>query len=129
MEFVLGRRAGYFEPNADVFIDDERGQVIVAVEVAGADPDSLRISIDDRYLLISGRRTEVARFRRGSFIQKEIVHGQFAKRVSLPVAIDFVDVVASYADGVLVIALPVSATAYLPTSRTEIRMTIKRTLS
>jgi HSP20 family protein len=129
MEFVIGRRVGYFEPNADVFIDDERGQLIVAVEVAGADPDSLRISIDDRYLFISGRRMEVARFRRGSFIQKEIAHGQFTKRVHLPVAVDFGDVIASYADGVLVVALPVSATAYLPTARTEIRMTIKRTLS
>ncbi len=128
MDFVLRPRLG-FEPNADVFVDEERGQVVVAVEVAGADPESLRVSIDDRYLTIAGRRAEVVNFRRGSFIQKEIAYGAFAKRIALPVAVDFGDIVAQYADGVLVIALPVSPTAYLPTARTEIRMIVKRTLS
>ena len=128
MDFVLRPRLG-FEPNADVFIDEERGQVVVAVEAAGADPDSLRVSVDDGFLSISGRRTEVVSFRRGSFIQKEIAYGQFAKRIHLPVAVDFSDVVAQYGDGVLVIALAISPTAYLPTARTEIRMIVKRTLS
>lgn len=128
MDFVLRPRLG-FEPNADVFVDEERGQVVVAVEVAGADPESLRVSVDDRYLTITGRRAEVVNFRRGSFIQKEIAYGAFAKRIHLPVAVDFSDIVAQYADGVLVIALPVSPTAYLPTARTEIRMIVKRTLS
>ena len=128
MDFVLRPRLG-FEPNADVFVDEERGQVVVAVEVAGADPESLRVSVDDRYLTITGRRAEAVNFRRGSFIQKEIAYGAFAKRIHLPVAVDFSDIVAQYADGVLVIALPVSPTAYLPTARTEIRMIVKRTLS
>lgn len=118
-----------FEPNADVFVDDERGQVIVSVEVAGADPESLRVAVDDRYLFISGRRSGAVRFRSGSFIQKEIAYGEFLKRIPLPVAVDFGDVVANYADGVLVIALPISATAYLPTARTEVRLIVKRTLS
>lgn len=128
MDFVVRTRLG-FEPNADVFVDEERGQVVVAVEVAGADPESLRVSVDDRYLSITGRRAEVANFRRGSFIQKEIAYGNFAKRIHLPIAIDFSDIVAHYADGVLVIGLPISTTAYLPTARTEIRMIVKRTLS
>ncbi len=128
MDFVLRPRLG-FEPNADVFVDEERGQVVVAVEVAGADPESLRVSVDDRYLMIAGRRAEIVNFRRGSFIQKEIAYGAFAKRIALPVAVDFSDIVAQYADGVLVIALPVSPTAYLPTARTEIRIIVKRTLS
>jgi len=119
-----------FEPNADVFVDEERGQVVVAVEVAGADPESLRVEVDDRSLMISGLRAEPVRFRRGSFIQKEISYGTFAKRVRLPVAVDLLgDANANYADGVLVIALPISSTTYLPPARTEIRMIVKRTLS
>jgi len=128
MDFVLRPRLG-FEPNADVFVDDERGQMIVAVEVAGADPDSLRVSFDDRYLSITGRRAEIVNYRRGSFTQKEIAYGNFAKRIHLPVPVDFGDVVAQYSDGVLVIALPISPTAYLPTARTEIRLIVKRTIS
>lgn len=129
MEFIVHTRLG-FEPNADVFIDEERGQMVVTVEVAGADPESLRIAIDDRYLLISGRRSHPIPFGRGSLIQKEIAYGSFAKRIALPVAVDLLeDASAGYADGVLVIALPVSPGVRLPSTRTEIRMIVKRTLS
>ncbi|MDQ2864889.1 MAG: Hsp20/alpha crystallin family protein [Candidatus Eremiobacteraeota bacterium] len=125
---MLRTRLG-FEPNADVFIDEERGQVVVVVELAGANPETLRVAVDDRYLSITGRRSEAVNFRRGSFVQKEIAYGAFAKRIHLPVSIDFGDIVAQYADGALVIRLPLSATAYLPTTRTEIRMIVKRTLA
>lgn len=129
MDYVIRQRLGQFEPNADVFVDEERGQVVVAVEIAGADPESLRIAIDGRHLWIFGRRPEAVRLRHGSFMQKEIVHGEFAKRVYLPMVVDFVDVAARYTDGVLVIALPVAATAYLPTTLTEIRLTLTRTIA
>jgi HSP20 family molecular chaperone IbpA len=129
MDFIVRSRLG-FEPNADVFVDEERGLVVVAVEVAGADPDSLRVEVDGRFLTISGVRLEPVRFRRGSFVQKEISYGPFGKQVGLPVPVDLLgDTHASYADGVLVIALPISSTAYLPATRTEIRMIVKRTLS
>lgn len=128
MDFVVRTRIG-FEPNADVFIDEERGEVIVALEIAGADPDTLQVAVDERSLLVTGRRSEAVRFGRGSFVQKEIAYGNFAKRVPLPVAVDFTgEATASYHDGVLVIGLPISATTYLPTTRTEIRMIVKRTL-
>lgn len=129
MDFVVRPRLG-FEPNADVFVDEERGQMIVAVELAGADPESLRVAVEDRYLQITGTRSEGVRFRRGSFIQKEIAYGPFAKRVRLPVPVDFLgETTANYHDGVLVIAVPISATALLPSTRTEIRLILKRTIS
>ncbi len=129
MDFIVRSRLG-FEPNADVFVDEERGLVVVAVEVAGADPDSLRVEVDGRYLTVVGVRGEPVRFQRGSFVQKEIAYGPFGKQVRLPVGVDLLgDAHASYADGVLVISLAVSSTAYLPTTRTEIRMIVKRTLS
>lgn len=129
MEYIVRPRLGAFEPNADVVIDEERGVVLVAVEAAGADPASLRVELDDRSLAISGVRSETVRVRRGSFIQKEISYGSFAKRVRLPVVVDLLgDAQAEYADGVLVITLPISSAAYIPATRTEIRMIVKRTL-
>lgn len=129
MEFVLRTRLGTFEPNADVFVDEEGRRVVVVVEIAGADPDSLRVGIDERYLVAAGRRLESGRRRHGSFAQKEIVNGEFLKRIPLPVPVEYEGVVASYDDGLLVIVAPLAATAYLRTSRTELHVMVKRTHS
>ncbi len=129
MDFVLRTRLGTFEPNADVFVDEDSGRVVAIVEVAGADPETLRVGVDELHLYISGRRLEAVRLRNGSFVQKEITYGEFAKRIHLPVAVEYDDVAASYADGLLIIALPTAATAYRPTSRTELHILVKRTHS
>lgn len=128
MEFVIRPRLG-FEPNADVFVDEEGGRLVAVVELAGADPDSLRVGVDERYLVIAGRRSETIRLQRGSFVQKEITYGEFAKRIHLPVAVEYGDVTATYTDGLLVIVLPVAAMAYRPTARTELHIIVKRTHS
>ena len=126
---MLRTKIGTFEPNADVFVDEDGHRVVVVVEVAGADPDSLQVGVDERHLYIGGRRMETVRLRRASFVQKEIGYGEFVKRVHLPVAVEYADVAASYADGLLVIALPIAATAYRPTARTELHILVKRTHS
>jgi HSP20 family protein len=126
VEFVLRTRLGSFAPNADVFIDEERRQVVAVIEVAGADPDSLRIGLDERYLVVAGRRQESARLHCRSFVQKEIVQGEFLKRIPLPVAIEYEGVAASYEDGLLIVAAPIAATAYMPTARTQLHVIIKR---
>jgi HSP20 family protein len=128
MEFVLRTRVGHYEPNADVFIDEERSDLIVKLELAGADPDSLRIAVGERSLTITGRRLDTTRVRRGSFVQKEIEYGEFAKRIDLPVAIFAEDVIADYSDGILVIALPISSIEYIPATRIETSIIVKRTL-
>jgi HSP20 family protein len=129
MEFVVRTRVGAFEPNADVFVDEEERRVVAVIEVAGATPESLRIAVDERYLVISGRRFEAVRLRRGSFVQKEIAYGDFVKRIHLPVAVEFEGVAASYDDGLLIVVAPIAATAYLPTARTELHIMVKRTHS
>jgi HSP20 family protein len=128
MEFLVRPRLGAFQPNADVFIDDDQRSVVVVVEVAGADPESLRIGVDERALVIGGRRRKTAR-RGGSFVQKEIAHGEFAKRVALPVAVEYERIAATYEDGFLTVVAPIAATAYLPTMRTELHVLVKRTHS
>jgi HSP20 family protein len=129
MEFVIRPRLGSFEPNADVFVDEDGQRLVAVVELAGADPESLRVGVDERYLVIKGRRQETIRLRRGSFVQKEIAYGEFAKRLHLPVAVEYGEVTATYADGLLVIVLPVATTAYRPTARTELHIILKRTHS
>ena len=128
MEF-LKQHAGHFQPNSDVFIDEEHGRLVVKVEVAGADTENLRIAVDERHLIIIGRRIDATRFSRGSFLQKEIEYGEFVKKIHLPVAVEYDTVSATYGSGILTIGLAIAATEYVPTSRTEIRMIVKRTLA
>jgi HSP20 family protein len=129
VEFLTRTRLGRFEPNADVFLDEDAGRVVVTVEIAGADPETLRIEVDERDLLITGRRLEPIRLRHGSFTQKEIAYGEFFKRVHLPAAVEYDGVTASYDGGVLIVAAPVTETGYLPTLRTELHIIVKRTHS
>ncbi len=129
MEFVVRARLGAFEPNADVFVDEEQRRVVAIVEVAGADPDSLSIVFDERSLLIGGRRRGPARLRHGSFVQKEIAYGDFVKRITLPVPVEYEQITASYEDGFLVVVAPLAPLAYLPTARTQLQILVKRTHS
>ena len=129
MDLVILRSRAVWEPNADVVIDDDARSLVVRVELAGADSESLRVFVDERHLFISGRRSDTARLRNGSFLQKEIADGEFVKKIALPVGVQYDEVTATYADGMLTIALPVAAPGYLPTSRTEIRMIVKRILA
>jgi HSP20 family protein len=129
MEFVVRARLGMFQPNADVFVDEDQRSVIAVVEVAGADAESLSVHFDERSLVITGRRLQAPRWRRGSFVQKEIARGEFVKRIPLPVAIEYDRIAASYEDGLLVVVAPIAVTAYTPTSRTELHLVVKRTHS
>jgi len=118
-----------FEPNADVYIDEARARMVVHVELAGSDGDELRVAVDERYLYIMGTRTDRAENRSASILQKEILYGEFFKRIRLPLPVDDSGASATYRDGILTIELPLGARDRFPIVRTEIRMTVKRTLA
>ncbi|MBV8602963.1 MAG: Hsp20/alpha crystallin family protein [Candidatus Eremiobacteraeota bacterium] len=98
-----------YNPNTDVFYDDDSGRMVVHVELAGADPDSLSVAVDDDGLSITGTRVDRAG-PCGSIIQKEIEYGPFAKKLRLPAPIDVDAATATYTDGILTIVLPLSRT-------------------
>lgn len=129
MEFVVRTRLAAFQPNADVFVDEDQRRVVAIVEVAGADAETLRIGFDGRWLIIAGSRRESSRLLCGSFVQKEIAHGEFVKRISLPVPIEYEAITATYEDGLLIVVAPIAPTAYVPTARTELHLIVKRTHS
>ncbi|HME03546.1 MAG TPA: Hsp20/alpha crystallin family protein [Solirubrobacteraceae bacterium] len=125
-ELARRSRPGGFEPNADVYASDDGSEIVVDVEIAGAEPSELRVRLEDRRLYIAGRRPDSERSARGSILMKEIEYGDFVKKIHLPVAVDYRAATASYRDGMLSIRLPVSDDALLPVHRTEIRMIVRR---
>jgi HSP20 family protein len=120
---------GRFEPNTDVHVDECDGAIVVYVELAGADADSLRVTVYDRDLFIAGRRSPCDVSRDASLLRKEIQYGEFVKRIRLPAPIDDAGANAAYRDGILTIRLPLAQSQTFPIVRTEIRMTVRRTLA
>jgi HSP20 family protein len=118
---------GRFEPNTDVHLDERAGVVVVHVELAGADADSLHVSADDAYLVIAGVRAPRDVSRDASLLRKEIQYGEFLKRIRLPVPVLDEGATASYRDGILTIRLPLATSQKFPIVRTQIRMTVRRT--
>jgi HSP20 family protein len=124
--FELARtwRAGRFNPNTDVFFDAGSERVVVQVELAGADPESLTVSADETTLYIAGSRADRSDACRGlSILQKEIEYGEFLKKIPLPGEIDVDAATASYSDGILTIMLPLSAP-----ERRNVRSTLRLTV-
>ena len=127
-ELAKRARTGQFTPNCDVFIEDGGESIIVNVELAGANPDDLRVGVEKRSLLILGRRFDRSE-KRHEFLQKEIEYGEFCKKIHLPVPVAYERASATYQDGLLTIRLPVAAEPAQPTARAEVRMIVKRILA
>jgi HSP20 family protein len=118
---------GRFEPNTDVHLDENDRTIVVHVELAGADADSLLVSVDDAYLIIAGRRALRDVSRNASLLRKEIQYGEFLKQIRLPAPVLDDGASALYRDGILTIRLALAQTKKYPIVRTEIRMTVRRT--
>lgn len=118
---------GRFEPNTDVHLDERARTVVVHVELGGADADSLRVTVDDTYLVIAGTRTPRDVSRDASLLRREIQYGEFQKAIRLPVPVLDEGATAHYRDGILTIRLPFTETLKYPIVRTTIRMTVRRT--
>ena len=127
--FELARRwrPGRFHPNTDVFFDAESERVVVRVELAGADPESLAVSADETSLYITGHRVDhsAEACRTLSILQKEIEYGEFATRIPLPGPTDLEEANATYNDGILTITLPLAAREPR-TLRTDLRVTVRK---
>ncbi|HVA38056.1 MAG TPA: Hsp20/alpha crystallin family protein [Candidatus Dormibacteraeota bacterium] len=120
-------RFGGFVPNADAFVAEDGRTLVVEVEIAGVQPERIRVAVEGQRLFIAGRREPTPKARRGTLVLKEIRHGDFAKEIHLPAPIEQADITATYRDGILTISLPIARDRELaPHLHTELRMTIRR---
>jgi HSP20 family protein len=117
---------GRFEPNADVHVDELEGAIVVHVELAGADAESLQVAVGDAFLTIAGTRALRDVSRRASLLRREIQYGEFVKQIRLPAPVADDGASAVYRDGILTIRLPLATSKKHPIVRTEIRMTVRR---
>jgi HSP20 family molecular chaperone IbpA len=104
-----GLRRG-FRPAVDCFLTEDPHQLVIVVEVAGADPESIAIGVADGALTISGQRSR-PRVGGQVYQQAEIEYGTFERSIPLGHNVSTAAATASYEAGMLRITLPIAKRA------------------
>ncbi len=108
MEDYIGRygnlSATVWEPAADIYENEK--QVMILVDMAGVDPDRVRITLENRCILITGERPRPSPPGVVRIHQMEIDAGLFERRIPLPGPVDFDSSQCTYKNGLLRIVLP-----------------------
>lgn len=99
-----------FRPAVDCFATSDPQQLVVVVELAGADPESIEIGVAEQTLTISGQRAR-PRVEGQVYQQAEIEYGRFERRIPLGHDIAPASASAVYEAGMLRITLPVAKRA------------------
>jgi HSP20 family protein len=87
-----------------------KDEVLLRFDLPGVDAESIDVTVDRGVLTVSAKRTEVAG-EDEKLITRERVTGSFSRRLSLGDKVDFDNIEADFADGVLTVRLPLLATA------------------
>lgn len=115
-----GLRSG-FRPAVDCFTVEEPPQLVVVVELAGVDPASIEVVVEERALTISGERQR-PRVAGQVYQQAEIEYGRFERRIGLGRDIDTAAADAEYEAGLLTVTLPIAKRA----ARGPVAVTVHR---
>lgn len=116
-----GLRSG-FRPAVDCFATDDPPQLVIVVELAGVEPESIEIAVEGRALTVSGQRLR-PRVQGQVYSQAEIEYGRFERRLSLEREIDPAGASAAYEHGMLRITLPIAAR---PRRRRPVAIAVRR---
>lgn len=118
-------KGGAFQPLADVFYVKKSNSVIIKLEIAGISPSDVRLSLQDKTLIIEGARLDNQHEGEKVYQQMEIDYGTFKRKIGLPIDVDVENASANYNDGFLTIELSVArqsrAAVKLPISIKDIR--------
>jgi HSP20 family protein len=101
------RHRGGFTPSVDVYYADDPPRAVVEAELAGIAPSDVELEIRGRELVLSGIRRPVTAEGR-VYQHLEIEHGPFRRVVALGADVDAEAARARYANGLLVVELPLA---------------------
>ena len=101
-----GLRHG-FRPAADCFHTDEPHQLTVVLDLAGVDPDTLGVHVEERALVVRGERVR-PRVDGRVYQQMEIEYGPFERTIKLSEDVDVAAAGATFQHGLLTVTLPIA---------------------
>lgn len=104
-----GLRRG-FRPQLDCFRTEDPATFTVVVDIAGIDPDRVKVTTSERALVISGERHRDECGGR-TYQQMEVEYGPFQRVIQLPDHADPTTAEATYDKGLLRIVIPIAKPA------------------
>jgi HSP20 family protein len=84
--------------------------VVLRIDLPGADPDSIEVTTDRRVLTVSAKRDEMFG-EQDKPVVRERVMGTFTRKIRLTETVDTEKVEAQYENGVLTVVLPIAEQA------------------
>jgi HSP20 family protein len=102
-----GARRG-FRPAVDCYRTENPPALTIVVELAGVDPDTVKVVADERALVVSGARRRPEAVQGQVYQQIEIEYGPFQRHIPLVADVDVRAADASYEHGLLTIVLPIA---------------------
>lgn len=91
-------------PPVDVYEDKEH--VVVEAQVPGLEMNDVKISVNDRTLLLEGERKHERTEDQGNYHFREAHYGSFARSFRLPNYVKTNEATATYAKGILTVKVP-----------------------
>jgi HSP20 family protein len=109
---TFGRADGIGGRSAALPMDVVRreNEVVLRIDLPGADPDSIEVTTDHGVLTVSAKRSEEYG-ENERLVARERPMGSFARKVRLAETVDTDRIEASYENGVLSVVLPVQEKA------------------
>jgi HSP20 family protein len=92
------------------------------IELAGVDPDAVKVVLDERTLVITGERKR-PKIEGAQYQQMEIDYGTFQRQIRLAEAVDVDAATATYERGLLRLVLPI---APVPPRRDPVAIEVTR---
>jgi HSP20 family protein len=94
------------EPYTDIV--DKEGELVLTADIPGVNKDDIKINISDGNIEISAETKKEEKEEKEGYIRRERSFGRYFRSYSLPAAVNFEDVKASYKNGVLEVHMPKS---------------------
>ncbi len=106
-------------PKVDVFEKD--GRLVTKIDLPGVKKEDVTVEVTDGHLALSGQRKRETEEKKDNVYRTERESGSFYRAVPLPEGVKLEDVKATFADGVLVVSVPLPAQAAARVHKVEIQ--------
>ncbi|MCC2318344.1 Hsp20/alpha crystallin family protein [Cellulomonas chengniuliangii] len=109
MDRLVGQMFGSARAAATMPMDLYRSgdHYVLLVDLPGADPGTIDVSVEDRTLTIHAQRTPRTETD-VQWLARERPSGTYARQLTVSRGLDLQDITATYADGVLALTIPVA---------------------